>query len=73
MKILEFQHNTHLAIVYYNGGKSNLFRIHVDVTSIYTLRQVFQFQKKIKYYTLDTKNTSKLNRMTDPYEEELMC
>jgi hypothetical protein len=32
MKILEFQHTTHLAAVYYNGGKTNLFRIHIDVT-----------------------------------------
>jgi hypothetical protein len=32
MKILEFQHTTHLAAVYYNGGKINLFRIHIDVT-----------------------------------------
>jgi hypothetical protein len=32
MKNLEFQLDTHLAAVYYNGGEPNLFRIHVDVT-----------------------------------------
>jgi hypothetical protein len=34
MEILEFQQNTHLVAVYYNKGKSNLFRIHINVTLI---------------------------------------
>jgi hypothetical protein len=29
---LEFQPNTRIAAVYYNGEKLNLFRIHVDIT-----------------------------------------
>ncbi|MCI09969.1 hypothetical protein A2U01_0031060, partial [Trifolium medium] len=29
--ILEYQHNIHIAPVYYNHGKPNLFRIYVDV------------------------------------------
>jgi hypothetical protein len=32
MENLEFQPNTHIVAVYYNRGKTNLFRIHVDVT-----------------------------------------
>ncbi|MCH80075.1 hypothetical protein A2U01_0000837 [Trifolium medium] len=32
MEILEFQLNTHLVAVYYNRGKPNLLRVHVDVT-----------------------------------------
>jgi hypothetical protein len=32
MKNLEFQHNIHLAAVYYNDEKSNLYRIQVNVT-----------------------------------------
>jgi hypothetical protein len=32
MENLEFQPNTHLATVYNNGGETNLFRIHIDIT-----------------------------------------
>jgi hypothetical protein len=31
MEILDFQQDIHLAAVYYNNGKLNLFRIHIDV------------------------------------------
>ncbi|XP_045791830.1 60S ribosomal protein L5-like [Trifolium pratense] len=32
MNIYQVRKNTHLVAVYYNNGKLNLFRIHVDVT-----------------------------------------
>ncbi|KAK2404898.1 hypothetical protein QL285_054200 [Trifolium repens] len=32
MEKLEFKSNTHIVVVYYNGGNVNLFRIDVDVT-----------------------------------------
>jgi hypothetical protein len=32
MENLEFQSNTHIVAVYYNGGNANLFMIHIDIT-----------------------------------------
>ncbi|MCI76786.1 hypothetical protein A2U01_0098056, partial [Trifolium medium] len=32
MDIYPVKKNTHLTAVYYNNGKSNLFKIHIDVT-----------------------------------------
>jgi hypothetical protein len=32
MENLEFQSNTHIVAVYYNGGNANIFMIHVDIT-----------------------------------------
>jgi hypothetical protein len=43
MEILEFKLNTDLATVYYNGGKPNLFRIHVDITLVDLKHRLSQF------------------------------
>jgi hypothetical protein len=47
MGILEFQKNTYLVAVYYNHRKSNLFKIHVDVTLDNLKHQLSQFNGRL--------------------------
>jgi hypothetical protein len=47
LEILEFQQSAHLAAVYYNGGKPNLFRIHIDVTLADLKHQLSQFNGRL--------------------------
>ncbi|MCI14784.1 hypothetical protein A2U01_0035916 [Trifolium medium] len=48
MDIFSFQKNTHLAAVYYNNKKSNLFRIKVDVTLVDLKHQLDQLNGRLK-------------------------
>jgi hypothetical protein len=49
MKNLEFQPNTHIDAVYYNGENVNLFRIHVDVTLGDLMHQLSLLNSRINH------------------------
>jgi hypothetical protein len=49
MENLEFQPNTHLAAVYYNGREANLFRIHIDITLGDLKHQLTQLNSRCHY------------------------
>jgi surfactin synthase thioesterase subunit len=47
---LEFQPNTHIVAVYYNGGNANLFRVHVDVTLGDLKHQLTQLNGRVTHH-----------------------
>jgi hypothetical protein len=48
-KKLEFQQSTRLAAIYYNGGKSNIFRVHVDATLADLKHQLTQLNSRLHF------------------------
>jgi hypothetical protein len=50
MKNLEFQPNTHIDAVYYNGENVNLFRIQVDVTLGDLKHQLTRFNGRVNHH-----------------------
>jgi hypothetical protein len=58
---LEFQPNTQIVAIYYNGGKKNLFRIHVNITLGDLKHKLTQLNGRVHHR--DQRRVTKLNQL----------